>query len=235
MQQALLIALPALASPEQSMPCLAGRRWPSKSSNGMTGTSSRSRAACASALRTRSPKRLRTRSHKRLLCNPLIPDFLSPPEIATPLRRRWTTSSAAALRAIPRRLRSTPTRLHSYSIVTAVRPICSTPYASLRSPRVHKLRSRLLRSGTASAAICTDFCGASAVCAEGDSDSIQIEGIEKFCADLKVDPTKDIVLVIAWQMNAETMGVFTREEWTHGMTAMGPMRQIGEVRQNMAA
>ena len=57
--------------------------------------------------------------------------------------------------------------------------------------------------------------------AESGSDSIEIEGIEKFCADLKVDPTDQIVLLIAWQMNAETMGVFTRDEWTGGMMAMG--------------
>ena len=56
---------------------------------------------------------------------------------------------------------------------------------------------------------------------EADSDSIQIAGIEQFCADLQVDPTDTIMLIIAWQMRAATMCVFSREEWTRGMVEMG--------------
>ena len=54
-----------------------------------------------------------------------------------------------------------------------------------------------------------------------DDDSIQIEGMEKFCKELQVDPTDMIMLVIAWQMKAATMCVFTRQEWMHGFTVLG--------------
>jgi len=56
---------------------------------------------------------------------------------------------------------------------------------------------------------------------EEESDKIEIAGIEKLCADLQVDPTDVIMLAIAWEMRAATMCVFTREEWTRGMTEMG--------------
>ena len=56
---------------------------------------------------------------------------------------------------------------------------------------------------------------------EANEDSIQVSGIERLCADLKVEPTDAIMLIIAWQMKAATMCVFTREEWTRGMVEMG--------------
>ena len=45
--------------------------------------------------------------------------------------------------------------------------------------------------------------------------------MEKFCKELQVDPTDMIMLVIAWQMKAATMCVFTRQEWMHGFTVLG--------------
>ena len=51
---------------------------------------------------------------------------------------------------------------------------------------------------------------------EADSDEIQVSGTERFCTDLGVDPSDPIMLVIAWQMRAKTMCVFTLEEWTQG-------------------
>ena len=57
--------------------------------------------------------------------------------------------------------------------------------------------------------------------AEAGADSIQLDGIERFCNDLGVDPTDPVMLMIAWQMGCETMCVFTRQEWTQGMTEMG--------------
>mmetsp|Transcript_10023 Transcript_10023/g.25966 ORF Transcript_10023/g.25966 Transcript_10023/m.25966 type:complete len:251 (+) Transcript_10023:114-866(+) len=56
---------------------------------------------------------------------------------------------------------------------------------------------------------------------ESGEDSIQIPGLERFCADLHVDPTDPIMLLIAWRMKAATMCIFTREEWTRGMVDMG--------------
>ncbi len=54
-----------------------------------------------------------------------------------------------------------------------------------------------------------------------DPETIQVEGIEKLCADLGVDPTDLIVLIISWQMQAKTMCVYTREEFTRGLNVMG--------------
>lgn len=56
---------------------------------------------------------------------------------------------------------------------------------------------------------------------EADADRIEIDGIVNFCADLEVDPADPIMLIIAWQMRAATMCVFTREEWQRGMVQMG--------------
>lgn len=56
---------------------------------------------------------------------------------------------------------------------------------------------------------------------EPGSDTIEVQGTERFCTDLGVDPSDPIMLIIAWQMRANTMCVFTLEEWTAGFTSMG--------------
>lgn len=43
------------------------------------------------------------------------------------------------------------------------------------------------------------------------------EGMERFCADLKVDPEDIVLLIIAWKMNAKNMGYFTQSEWLRGL------------------
>jgi len=50
---------------------------------------------------------------------------------------------------------------------------------------------------------------------------IGVTGMEQFCTDLGVDPSDQVMLIIAWQMKAKTMCVFTRDEWMAGMTSMG--------------
>lgn len=55
---------------------------------------------------------------------------------------------------------------------------------------------------------------------EDDEDTINEDGILKFCEDIGVDPQDVIVLVIAWRMEAAYMCAFTRKEWMHGMEAM---------------
>ena len=57
--------------------------------------------------------------------------------------------------------------------------------------------------------------------AEPDEDTIQVSGVERLCADLGVDPSDPIMLMIAWVMRCETMCVFTRQEWSRGMTELG--------------
>jgi len=56
---------------------------------------------------------------------------------------------------------------------------------------------------------------------DSSSDNIEIAGIEKLCADLQVDPSDPIMLIISWQMKAATMCVYTRAEWSRGMVEMG--------------
>ena len=49
-----------------------------------------------------------------------------------------------------------------------------------------------------------------------EQDAILAEGVEKFCVDLKVDPTDFIMLVIAWKFQASEMCRFTRKEFVEG-------------------
>jgi len=54
-----------------------------------------------------------------------------------------------------------------------------------------------------------------------DADCILADGIERFCADIHVQPDEFVVLVLAWKFNAEAMCRFTREEFISGCHALG--------------
>ena len=56
---------------------------------------------------------------------------------------------------------------------------------------------------------------------EEEPDTITDEGIEKFCSDLGIDTQDVAILLIAWKMDAANMCVFTYEEWSRGLTALG--------------
>jgi len=51
-------------------------------------------------------------------------------------------------------------------------------------------------------------------------DTIGPEGVEKLCKDLGVDPEDTVMLVLAWKLQAETMGFFTFHEWSKGMLSI---------------
>lgn len=51
-------------------------------------------------------------------------------------------------------------------------------------------------------------------------DHVGPEGIMDLCADMGLEPTDVILLVLAWKLNAETQGYFTRSEWQRGMEAL---------------
>ena len=53
------------------------------------------------------------------------------------------------------------------------------------------------------------------------SDTIQVGGVERFCQDLRVDPSDPAMLWISWRMEAATMCVYSREEWQRGFNALG--------------
>ncbi|XP_061574810.1 DCN1-like protein 5 [Cololabis saira] len=46
------------------------------------------------------------------------------------------------------------------------------------------------------------------------------EAMEKFCEDIGVEPENIIMLVLAWHLEAATMGYFTKDEWLRGMTIL---------------
>ena len=50
---------------------------------------------------------------------------------------------------------------------------------------------------------------------------MESEGIQKFFADLGVDPMDMVTLVISKHMNAETMGEYTFEEFDKGFKELG--------------
>ncbi|XP_039212207.1 DCN1-like protein 5 isoform X2 [Crotalus tigris] len=59
----------------------------------------------------------------------------------------------------------------------------------------------------------------------GDDEVVGPEGMEKFCEDIGVEPENVshkmiIMLVLAWKLEAESMGFFTKEEWLKGMTSL---------------
>jgi hypothetical protein len=54
-----------------------------------------------------------------------------------------------------------------------------------------------------------------------DEDAICVEGMEKLCQDLEVEPTDISVLILAHLMNASKMCVFTRKEWALGWSSLG--------------
>lgn len=51
-------------------------------------------------------------------------------------------------------------------------------------------------------------------------DAILVEGIEKFCNDLNVQPEDFRVLLLAWKFNAKQMFCFTKEEFISGCRAL---------------
>lgn len=56
---------------------------------------------------------------------------------------------------------------------------------------------------------------------DADVDCILADGIERFCADIHVQPDEFAVLVLAWKFNAEAMCRFTREEFISGCRVLG--------------
>jgi len=47
------------------------------------------------------------------------------------------------------------------------------------------------------------------------------EGIEQLCKDIGVDPEDVLVLVLAWHLNAQRMGFFSKTEFINGLQKLG--------------
>uniref|UniRef100_A0A3B3RLF7 DCN1-like protein n=1 Tax=Paramormyrops kingsleyae TaxID=1676925 RepID=A0A3B3RLF7_9TELE len=52
----------------------------------------------------------------------------------------------------------------------------------------------------------------------GCEDVVGPEGMEKFCEDIGVEPENVVMLVLAWKLDAQSMGYFTLQEWLKGMS-----------------
>mmetsp|Transcript_1226 Transcript_1226/g.2893 ORF Transcript_1226/g.2893 Transcript_1226/m.2893 type:complete len:228 (+) Transcript_1226:54-737(+) len=53
-----------------------------------------------------------------------------------------------------------------------------------------------------------------------EDNQIGPEGIFELCSDMNLEPTDVKLLILAWKLNAETQGYFTRTEWQRGMEGM---------------
>eukprot|EP00741_Cyanophora_paradoxa_P006891 tig00001049_g6666.t1 len=56
---------------------------------------------------------------------------------------------------------------------------------------------------------------------DADEDKIGVEGVEKLCTDLGVDPTDIIMLIFAYKVKAATMCEFSRQEFINGLGSLG--------------
>jgi len=55
---------------------------------------------------------------------------------------------------------------------------------------------------------------------EADNPQIGPEGVEALCRDIGVEPEDVVVLVLAWHLNAQSMGYFKKEEFISGLQAL---------------
>ncbi len=55
---------------------------------------------------------------------------------------------------------------------------------------------------------------------EDEPDAIRVDGMVRFCADLGVDPSDPLMLVLSWHLGAATACVYTRAEFFTGMEKM---------------
>ena len=54
-----------------------------------------------------------------------------------------------------------------------------------------------------------------------NEDKILVEGISRFCDDLRLDPASFDVLLICWKFKAAVQCEFTRKEFMDGMLDLG--------------
>uniref|UniRef100_UPI0035902B56 DCN1-like protein 4 n=1 Tax=Myxine glutinosa TaxID=7769 RepID=UPI0035902B56 len=81
-------------------------------------------------------------------------------------------------------------------------------------------RSNLSESAKSDDAFSTKRCIAWFIEYTEKDDIVGPLGMEKFCEDIGVEPENIIMLVLAWKLEAENMGYFTRQEWLKGMTSL---------------
>ena len=56
---------------------------------------------------------------------------------------------------------------------------------------------------------------------EPGEDAILVDGVGQLCADLGIEPTDVVMLVLAWHFQAVRMCEFTRVQFVDGLTKLG--------------
>lgn len=51
----------------------------------------------------------------------------------------------------------------------------------------------------------------------GEEELIGLDGLQKLCLDLQLEPENVLILVLSWKLKAERAGYFTEKEWMEGM------------------
>jgi len=56
---------------------------------------------------------------------------------------------------------------------------------------------------------------------EEGGDAVGVDGVIKLCEDLGVGEEDVVMLVIAWELKAQKMAAFSKDEWMSGFTRLG--------------
>ncbi|XP_051928685.1 DCN1-like protein 4 isoform X3 [Hippocampus zosterae] len=97
------------------------------------------------------------------------------------------------------------------------RPTAGDDMSAKKSRQDRKIDSPLIREEeTFSNKRCLEWFYEYAGC----DDVVGPEGMEKFCEDIGVEPENVVMLVLAWKLDAQSMGYFTLQEWLRGMGSL---------------
>ncbi|XP_055800197.1 DCN1-like protein 4 isoform X2 [Salvelinus fontinalis] len=115
-------------------------------------------------------------------------------------------STACCSRAMPPRKKRRPTAGDDLS---AKKSRQDSVFRKHEAPQIRE-------EDTFSSKRCLEWFYEYAVC----DDVVGPEGMEKFCEDIGVEPENVVMLVLAWKLDAQSMGYFTLQEWLSGMGSL---------------
>eukprot|EP01112_Ceratiomyxa_fruticulosa_P021767 TRINITY_DN7785_c0_g1_i2.p1 TRINITY_DN7785_c0_g1~~TRINITY_DN7785_c0_g1_i2.p1 ORF type:complete len:273 (+),score=64.76 TRINITY_DN7785_c0_g1_i2:180-998(+) len=136
------------------------------------------------------------------------PPSSSPP--TTPTTPNTSLQTSSSLNSIEKSRATT--------LSTASNP---PPVSAEKSPEMKPSRAKSLGESQASAASVRKIEELFDKYKDPNDQLIGPEGVNLLCQDLGVDPEDVITLVIAWYMNAQSMGYFKRDEFVGGLQKMG--------------
>ncbi|CAO3659039.1 unnamed protein product [Umbelopsis ramanniana] len=124
--------------------------------------------------------------------------------------QRYHMGAKQSTQATQKRKKSSQQLQYSNSFQTAVDTAHTSPQSLASLPKKPSLHGKTFNSKQ-----CSDWFDQ-----YEDPEmkgNITPEGMTKFISDLGLSLESATVLVISWQLNAASMGYFTREEWMNGM------------------